>query len=281
MSKSILQQLQSPRVQERLDGIERAAKAVFSEVNPQLRTLLDDDIPYLFRRGSRRFVGEVRFDALVALQQLHRDNGVPWDIGPVFVRAAMPLEDVRALAEQTLHSIPETGYQRAISIAGADIDREHGSVPPERELLVMYRALQHLAAIPYDRQIVDPQTLQTPLQAAVLDSQVRDERPRPHLEIRDAQQVLGFIYRTETGWLLDFSESRSARCAKRFVQQVLTIERGGGPAVVYDLNEHPRQGPDGSLVLDGVHNLKTADPVAVLRSIAAFLPERYSNTVRQ
>lgn len=268
--------LESPRAEDRVAGLDAVAEAGAGEHLPRVVRMLGDDAPYVFRHGPRRMIAEVRTRALVTLEKLYALTRRRPDFGPVLVRKAMPVESAERRAREALAAL-DTAAQAEVESRAADHLFHHVRPRPEdHATLLAYRVLQELGQVPYLREEVDPITYRTPLQAAVEQSQLQSDRPRPHLRVRDPRgETLGFVYRTSDGRLaLDFSEGREAEEAMRWIRRVLSIEPRGLPRVRH-ADDTPVTNPDGSFALDGVVPLNTAEPADLLRSLRAFVAKMY------
>jgi len=260
--------LHAPAVALRLAGVERAEADGRAD---DLRPLLADDAPFVFERGGVTRVGELRFRTLDALQGLYRAAKRAPDFGPVTVRRAPSADEVHSQAGAALAGLDTVSGVKALAAVDRFLDSRVLPAEPERALLRDYRLLQHLGLLDYRVEEVDPETWLTPLQAEVAASQLVSARPVPHLQLAQSGRVLGYIYRQDGRWALDFSEDHDARRAARRATQVLTgIDRRGVPRVVRGADGAPQRSADGALVLDGVVPLD-GPPLEVLRSLEAFV----------
>ncbi|RME24117.1 MAG: hypothetical protein D6798_11990 [Deltaproteobacteria bacterium] len=261
--------LSSPRARDRLEGLKRLEQQG-GPVEAAL-PLLDDDAPYLFAHAGRGYIAEVRADALVTVQTLYRLAGRRPDFGPVTVRKAMPQDDAFSQAASIVQALPPEQREALRARVDAHLAARVRPEPFETPACRAYCTLQLLGRIRYERQEVDPVTLLTPLQAEVAASQVRSDRPRPHLRFGTADRPLGWFYRQDGRWVEDLAETPEAPRIRRFLRSFTTSDHGELPRVVGAAEGAPRHNPDGSLVLDGTVPRDVADPAEYLASLAAFL----------
>jgi hypothetical protein len=243
----------------RVEGIARWEE--FGAHAGEIAPLLHDAAPVPQASGGREFLVEVRAHALAALQRHYRAARAPWDLGPVTVRAAMPVEEaVRRAA--ALRPAPPV-LEAAERVLAARVR----PFPRDRAACLAYVVLQELGEVAYETQEVDGRTWLTPLQQRIEASRTGGARPTPHLRFDGPDGALGYVYRAGTGWVLDFGESPAAGEVAAAVRLVRGAVRGGVPRI-------PPGGPpaDGVVPDDG-------DPVEWLRSLAACLAARHRSTL--
>ncbi|MCK6506502.1 hypothetical protein L6R53_24535 [Myxococcota bacterium] len=260
--------LTSSCARQRCEGVQRVLAA--GGPVDLLLPLLQDDAPYLYAHAGRGWLAEVRADALVAIQDLCRAEGRDPGLGLVTVRKAMAADDAQGQAQGLLGAMPPVLRDPLLARVDAHLDAVVQPAPHERAACRAYRVLQELGRVTYIRQALDPRTLLTPLQAQVHGSQAVSDRPRPHLRLSDDGGTLGFVFRQDGRWVLDFTEAPAARRAARMVGSFQRGERGELPRVVGARQGAPRSHPDGSLVLDGTVPRDVADPLDYLCSLQAF-----------
>lgn len=272
MEQLYLGWLRSASAEARMEGIGRWAAhgGAAAELSPLLR----DDVPVVRVHGGRRLLTEVRMAALVALQDQYRQAGLRWDLGPVTVRPAMPADDAVRDAEARLAALPADRRAALDAEVARELAPDSALSAADRAAVHAYRVLQRLGAVAYEQQEVDPQTWLTPIQVAVHASQTVSERPRPHVRFSGADGPVGWLYRRDGVWVLDFDESPAGRELRELVAQWQSAVRGGVPNVVHDAAGRPVVSADGSFVLDGVVAADTDRPVDYLRSVAAFVGRR-------
>ena len=248
---------------------------------PGLRALLNDDAPFVFQSGARRFVGEVRFEALVALEEMMRTLQLPPDFGPVTLRPAMPVEEAIARAQRVsaaLSAEDRADLRTRVACSLADRVRPR---PADRQPVAAYRLLQLAGEIAYRSEDVDSRTWLTPLQEHLISRQLRRPRPRPHLRVTSRARpgwLLGFVWRDDakSQWMLDFSEGHEAAEASVQLRWLLVgLHPDGPPRVLRDETGEPMRNGDGSTALHGLHPLETADPVALLRDLGELADRWY------
>ncbi len=266
---SIAALLRSARARDRVEGLARLEHAG-GPVDSAL-TLLADDAPYLYAHAGRSFIAEVRADALLTVQALYRAAGRRPDFGPVTLRKAMPAQDAAAQAASILEALPPEQRSALLERVDAHLDAQVRPDDFERSACRSYCTLQLLGRVRYQQQAVDPVTLLTPLQAGVAATQVRTERPRPHLRFNGPDGPVGWLFRRDGRWVDDLAESPAAPRIRRMVRSFATADHGELPRVVGAAEGHPRRNADGSLVLDGTVPRDVADPFEYLASLAAFL----------
>jgi hypothetical protein len=258
--------LSSPSAQDRLRGLE-----VWNQLhgaNAEIVPMLADDAPVLHSHAGRRVITEVRAAVLVALQDRYRMVGTRWDLGPVQVRKAMSAEEAEQRADKALGGLDEAERRAVLERAEQALQRHIQPREEDRSAVRAYRVLQELGQVDYLQQEVGKNWL-TPLQAEVHASQTRTDRPRPHVRFDGDSGPVGWVYRAERGWALDFDESPLGREIREYVDRWLHVARGGVPRVVYE-GGAPKTSPDGAFVLDGVVPNDTTDLLDWLRSVAAF-----------
>ena len=208
--------LEAQAVDWRLEGIRR-----LSGDQAAMAKMLNDDAPFLFGHGGEQHISEVRMRALVALQDLYRQRGLDWDLGPVPVRRAMPAAEAQREATLALAQLPEKGRRLCLYEAEAYLDERVQPFDRQRPALMAYRVLQQLSRVHYELQEPQPGSLLTPLQLEVQQSQLQSERPRPHLKFSGATGVLGYVYVTGDQWVLDFAEGPESERVEDAIRQTI------------------------------------------------------------
>jgi hypothetical protein len=265
--------LQSPRAADRLAAVERVAEDCLLELEGELRSLLSDDSPYLFLRGDEELVAELRYAALTALQRLCRLADRPLAVGTLRVRAATPAALLEPMADLALRGLNSPQRRAVLGQVDALLDARVRPDPDHHTLLRSYLILRELGQISYRLERPDPLTGLLPLQREVEASQVEGDRPRPHLRVHGAQgHLLGHVYRSRVGWVLDFAESEEAARAERFAATVMALREGGIPQLLFE-GEGP-SGPGAGLD-DPTVPADSEEPALYLQNLGAFLGARF------
>jgi hypothetical protein len=269
--------LDSPSAMERMRGIRGVVEHARYEAVPKLKLLLEDDAPTIWDD----VIGEVRHAALAALQRLYWITKERLEVGPVMVRRAWPLRDMRRAYEEAMARLSLADRQATLAKVDLHLERCVRPAPAHADDMRAYRALQELGLVRYERQDLDPVTGLTPLQESIYAEQVASPRPRPCLRVSlrdEVDRVIGWVYRSTTNgfWAYDFSEHPAAADARDALSRIMTLGQAGIPRVVHDDQGQPVRSPDGSFVLDGELSPSSGDVVECLRSIAAFMQREFA-----
>jgi hypothetical protein len=233
--------------------------------------LLADTAPVVHVHGGRRMISEVRAAALVTLQDRYRLVKDAWDLGPVTVRKAMPVEEAVRRAGESLTALPVERREAVLDAVDLTLARVVQPLEKDREACRAYVVLQELGEVDYLVQSVNAVSLLTPLQEEIHASQMKSPRPTPHVRFDGDHGPVGYLYR-DRHWVLDFDESPLGRDIRDLVRLWMGVERGGVPRVLFDADGRPLTDEDGrAFRLDGVVPDDTDTPLDYLRSVAAFV----------
>jgi hypothetical protein len=269
--------LESPSATARVRAIEAICEQARFDAVPKLKELLDDDAPVIWDD----VVGEVRLAALAGLQRLYWAGRRQIDFGPVLVRPAWPLVEMRRAYQAAIAEL-STGERDAVLARADDYLRTTvRPIPAHAPDARAYRVLQELGMVQYERQPVDPTTKLTPLQQTLYAQQLASPRTRPFLRValRGAPDVtVGSIYRDPAKGIcaIRFSEHPAAVDAQEIVTKVLSLGYSGVPRIVHDEKGRPMRHPDGRFVIDGDIALDSDDVAGYLRTFAAFLQREFA-----
>jgi hypothetical protein len=269
--------LDSPSAMERMLGISRVVEHARYEAVAKLKLLLEDDAPTIWDD----VIGEVRHAALSALQRLYWVTKERLEVGPVLVRKAWPLRDMRRAYEEAMARLSPADRQATLAKADAYLERCVKPASTQADDMRAYRVLQELGLVRYERQDLDPVTNLTPLQEHIYAEQVASPRPRPCLRVSlvdEVDRVIGWIYRNPTNgfWAYDFSEHPASVDARDAVSRIMTLGQAGIPRVVHDHAGRPVRSADGKFVLDGELSPDSGDVMECLRSMAAFMQREFA-----
>ncbi len=268
--------LSSSSANRRVAAAEVVAEGRYDAV-PRLKELLDDDAPVIWDD----VIGEVRQAALAALQRLYWAGKRAIDFGPVLVRPAWPLEEMRRASAAAMGGLSPDEREAVLARADEFLKQRVQPLGDEADDIRAYRVLQELGRVPYDKQEIDPTTKLTRLQEELYAQQVASARPRPCLRValRDSPgTTIGWIYRSpeKRSLAADFSEHPAAVDAQEILSKVLSLGKQGVPRIVHDGAGRPRTTPDGNFQLDGEIALDSDDVTDTLRSVAAFMQREFA-----
>lgn len=171
--------LHSTSANRRVSAIEAVSRRSRFDAVPRLKELLDDDAPVIWDD----VIGEVRQSALAGLQRLYYAGKRAIDFGPVLVRAAWPLEEMRRAYRSAIAGLSAAQREAVVARADEFLERNVRPIGDEADDVRAYRVLQELGQVRYEKQAIDPATKLTPLQQGLYVQQVGSEPPRPCLRI--------------------------------------------------------------------------------------------------
>jgi hypothetical protein len=272
-----LDALQSPFANQRVSGIEAVTAQGRFDAVPRLKELLDDDAPVIWDD----VVGEVRQAALAGLQRLYWAGGRAIDFGPVLVRPAWPLREMRAAYNAALADLSPVLREAVVARARDVLTERVRPLGIHEDDALAYRVLQELGQVDYEKQEVDPKTKLTPLQEELYARQVEQPPARPALRValrESPTTAIGWIHRNPaTGaCTATFSEHPAAGDARQILSNTRSLGKTGVPRLVFGADGRPKTTPDGNYVLDGEIPLDSDDVEGYLRTIQVFMDNEFA-----
>ena len=272
--------LHSTSANRRVSAVEAVTRGSRFDAVPRLKELLDDDAPVIWDD----VVGEVRQSALAGLQRLYWAGKRAIDFGPVLVRAAWPLEEMRRAYRSAIAGLSAAEREAVVARADEFLERSARPLDDEADDIRAYRVLQELGQVRYERQAIDPATKLTPLQEQLYAQQVGSAPPRPCLRVALRESpgtTIGWIHRSpeKRSCAARFSEHPAAVDAQEILSKVLSLGTTGVPRIVHDDSGRPMTNPDGSYVLDGEIALDSDEVAGYLRTIDAFMKNEFETEI--
>lgn len=271
--------LQSTCAEERTRGLAIMTSSRRYEEVPKMKELLADGAPIF---GSTD-VGEVRNDALIALQALHLPVSTKLEVGTMELRASWPLTDMWRAYREAMTLVPAELVEQAKDRALRYLADHVVPSPEEQEPALAYCVLRELGFLSYEPQELDPATGLTPMQQEIYLRQVESRPHPPCLRVALLQRpgdTLCWMYRDATGgWKMRVSDHPATNGAVDCLNWAATITKAGVPQVEHDAHGIPKRGADGRFVTGPALDQQSHDHAGYLRSIAAFMSSSYTTEV--
>jgi ADP-ribosylglycohydrolase len=271
--------LQAPSAEQRTRGLAAMVASHRYEEVPKMKELLADGAPIF---GSTH-VGEVRNDALIALQELHLPVSEKLEVGIMDLRASWPLTDMWRAYREAMTLVPADLVAQARERALQYLADHVMPSADQREAALAYCMLRELGLVAYEQQEVDPVTGLTTMQQEIYLRQVESRPTPPCLRVALLQRpsdTLCWMYRDATGgWTTRVSDHPATSGAIDCLTWATTITKGGVPRVEHDEHGSPKRTTDGRFVTGPALDKQSPDHAGYLRSIAAFMSISYTTEV--